>query len=195
MLQACRSCNERRWQHRWVRKHALNQTRDIKRRSLDYSSVLGSHEPQDSPGNRCNESPLQVMGSPTGDAASQGTPSFFQGDLRLCAEGLPFVRQDTFFADDSSDNTEDEATMDSALQLSLQGRQRGWVDRHNVTHAAVNDSLFVLKDKEPSVLADARMLLKTPRQCPIRQLSKGEYVHFGLKTGLIKSPNVYLLNW
>lgn len=91
------------------------------------------------------------------------------------------MRHDAFFADDSSDDTEDEATMDSALQLSLQGRLQGWVGRHNVTHAAVNDSLFVLKDEDRSLLVDARMLLETPRRCPIRQLSKGEYVHFGLR--------------
>ncbi|KAM7293416.1 uncharacterized protein ISCGN_026546 [Ixodes scapularis] len=183
MLRACGSRNERRRQLRWVRERALNQTRDIERRSLDYSSVE-SHELH-SPGNGCSES-APPLGSPTGDAASRSTPSFLQGDPQPRAEGSPFVRQDAFFADDTSDDTEDEATIDSASRPSLQERLRGWVGRHNVTHAAVNDLLFVLKDEDPSLPADARTLLETPRQCPIRQLSKGEYVHFGLKAGLIK---------
>jgi len=64
-----------------------------------------------------------------------------------------------------------------------------WSLENNVSQTAVSQLLKVLK-KHPcfaSLPLDSRTLLKTPRQTQIVDVSPGQYVHFGLVDGLIRS--------
>ncbi|XP_077558139.1 uncharacterized protein LOC144173702 [Haemaphysalis longicornis] len=98
--------------------------------------------------------------------------------------------EDEDISEDSSDEERDSLDY---TKTSLSYRLRGWASSHNISHAALNALLRILKEKDPDLPTDARTLLETPRVCPIRQLANGEYVHFGLKPALTKCLSSGLL--
>ncbi|CAN7942719.1 unnamed protein product, partial [Ixodes hexagonus] len=186
MLRAGARRNERRQDRRWAKARAARQLYDIQGHFSSYSSV-----PQTGPEDATRHKDIQQVGPTVAGAAtsSQARPAQSetcnQGAFP-CAENI-FVNQDTSSEDDNSGEEIDE-TLSSLLH-----RLRDWAGRHNITHAALYDLLPILKDKEPDLPSDARTLLATPRECPIRPLSNGEYVHFGLKPGLAKCLSSGLL--
>ncbi|CAN7995569.1 unnamed protein product [Ixodes hexagonus] len=191
--------NERRRQLRWVKERALNQTRAIEGYALEYCSVTRPHGHEDSRVQNASQlrtppvedAPQLGMPSPSADVTPQSMPPFQQEISQPCVEGLSSMSQDTLSENESS---EDEEPENSAPGLNLLQRLPGWVGSHNVSHAAVNDLLSILREDFPNLPSDARTLLATPRECPIRQLSNGEYVHFGLKKGLTKCMSSGMLS-
>ena len=55
-----------------------------------------------------------------------------------------------------------------------------WVNKHSISHAALNDLLHILSPQFNCLPRDARTVLGTPREVQLKSLSTGEYYHFGL---------------
>lgn len=61
-----------------------------------------------------------------------------------------------------------------------------WACEFNVSHAAVNGLLTVLKSQSLSVPSTAKTLLKTPRTSNVLLKSGGEYIYLGLDCSIMK---------
>lgn len=93
---------------------------------------------------------------------------------------------------DSEEECESGDTSESELsevkELSRSDKLAQWAIDHNVPHNAVDSLLKVIKtDFGGSELpVTARTLMRTPLvKLPVRKVSPGEYLHFGVKNGLI----------
>lgn len=76
----------------------------------------------------------------------------------------------------------DTSSVNSILHndMSLLEALRKWVVEHNVSHGAVRNLLTILKPRLNFLPSDPRTLLRTPRQLNVKEISGGQYVHFGL---------------
>ncbi|XP_031348209.1 uncharacterized protein LOC116174433 isoform X1 [Photinus pyralis] len=82
-------------------------------------------------------------------------------------------------------------------EASLQDALARWTIENNISHAAVNSMLKILHRFGHSNLpADVRTLMKTrsASQFEICSRSGGQYVHFGILPGLLRSTEVYFDN-
>lgn len=61
-----------------------------------------------------------------------------------------------------------------------------WQSKHKLTREALNQLLGILRRQGHRLTKDCRTLMKTPRQINIRELCGGEYLYFGVETGLLK---------
>ncbi|XP_077551247.1 uncharacterized protein LOC144164879 [Haemaphysalis longicornis] len=165
MLRAAADRNARRRELRWVKARAASQLRDVQVPYFRYKPTLSSD--CDDPG---SHSRREEVCSPSSWVLSEGDCS------------------DEGHGDTSEDDGtfEEQASSSVASETSLLDKLHDWAGSHNISHAALNDLLRILKELKPDLPCDARTLLATPRESPIRRLSNGEYVHFGLKAGLAK---------
>ena len=64
-----------------------------------------------------------------------------------------------------------------------------WVTENNVSQTSVSQLLKILRSHSchSSLPKDARTLMKTPRTCEIINISPGQYVHFSLLDGIIRT--------
>lgn len=84
------------------------------------------------------------------------------------------------------------ATSNNAESTAFISQLSKWAITHNITHAALNDLLKILKHNHPELPNDARTLLHTPRMILLKDIEPGKYYHFGLEfclNGLLKSIN------
>lgn len=93
----------------------------------------------------------------------------------------------------NNDNDNDNDNNDNELNKTL----ATWTISHNISHTACNALLKILKQYTSHILfADARTLLKTPRQTHTLKICEGEYFHFGLndiiQKMLLKDNNAYI---
>lgn len=72
-----------------------------------------------------------------------------------------------------------------------------WAIRNKIPHAHINDLLAVLKESGIRNLpCSAQSLLKTPAQClKLRNISSGEYYHYGIKNALSSNQFYHLKNY
>ncbi|CAN7947458.1 unnamed protein product, partial [Ixodes hexagonus] len=206
MLRSGGPKNERRRELRWAKARAASQLRDIQGRSLGYKIV--PRPETENPTVQCCHEGTQQAGSSVDEPTSPRTAPLYQGVSPCVAEAAspPTVTEATSppspcvadvtlenngTSEDLGASSDDDGsdTDSSSLAHSL----RGWADAYNIPHAALNALLKILREKNQDLPSDARTLLATPRECPIRQLSNGEYVHFGLKEGLVKCLSSGLL--
>jgi len=94
--------------------------------------------------------------------------------------------------DDDDDNdgasVDDCETTDDVNDCSLRSLLAGWVNQYDVDYAAVNALLQILRHYHPDLPRDRRTLVQTPRTTSLKKLpTGGEYVHFGIKSGIEKS--------
>ena len=83
------------------------------------------------------------------------------------------------------DNDTDTET-DIEIDTDFPNEIRQWVLQYNIAHNAVSDLLKILQPHHPSLPRDARTLMQTPRQCPVKNLKcGGQYTHVGLEFGLV----------
>ncbi|CAN7979093.1 unnamed protein product [Ixodes persulcatus] len=193
MLRSGAHPKERRRELRWAKARAASQLKDIYGRSLGYKSAVRDLETQDATGH-CRYGAMDRAEASTSQAfpsTSQTVPSS-QG-VSPCVGGPPLVDEGTSSEDSAPDESQDDSFDGTDEPRCLSHRLRGWAVRHNIPHSALNDLLPMLKEKDPEIPSDARTLLMTPRECPIRPLSNGEYVHFGLKPGLARCLSSGLL--
>lgn len=62
---------------------------------------------------------------------------------------------------------------------------RVWASNHNVTHMCVKDLIQIVNPHVRNILpTDPRTLLKTPRTISIEKISGGEFIYFGIETGI-----------
>jgi len=74
------------------------------------------------------------------------------------------------------------------LKDGIEGSIKHWAVKHKVSAVALSDLLKILRTHScfDELPADSRTILKTPRTVPIQPLAGGQYVHFGLESGLRK---------
>ncbi|KER26576.1 hypothetical protein T265_06219 [Opisthorchis viverrini] len=62
----------------------------------------------------------------------------------------------------------------------------------NVPFSTVNRLLVSSQHKLPELPRDPQTLMRTPRSCPTREVSPGEYIHLGIANGLRRVVPMYL---
>ena len=85
---------------------------------------------------------------------------------------------------DSSDDDDDDAFTEEGRMLGLLRRLSQWKLQHNVTNAAFNDLLKVLRYEHPSLPKDSRTVVSPPKDVHYRPCDGGTYHHFGLVSGV-----------
>lgn len=85
------------------------------------------------------------------------------------------------FSDDDDINT-----CDAEENVCLESELRKWQCKHKVTREALNHLLDILRRRGHRLPKDYRTLMKTPRRINSRELCGGEYLYFGVETGLLK---------
>jgi hypothetical protein len=90
------------------------------------------------------------------------------------------------FESDCEYRSPDCSDEEEEVQEDLKYLLAHWAVKNNVSQSAVSDLLAVLKTHEcfSDYPVDSRTLLKTPRQTAIKQVSPGQYCHFGLVEGI-----------
>lgn len=176
MLRAGDIRNKRRRELRHVKACATSQLRTIQDSPFAYRSVVTQAYPNDDGAPQHATSVADLLSPQAFSCDPSESPR---------TEDLPDTGEETPSEDESCDQVDSDDS-DDAESSSVVGQICDWAKKHNITHAALNDLLSVLREKVPDLPRDARTLLATPRVSPIRQLSNGEYVHFGLKPGLLK---------
>lgn len=90
---------------------------------------------------------------------------------------------------DSSENSEingyETDTHDSVAE-QLCTKLAEWAVNYQIPQTAVSSLLSVLRNYHPGIPMDARTLLKTPRQCNVKEISGGSYYHFGVEKSLVR---------
>lgn len=76
-----------------------------------------------------------------------------------------------------SDSETETVTLDSELAE--------WQSKHKLTRDAIND-LNILRRQGHRLSKDYRTLRKTPRQIDCSRLCEGDYLYFGVESGLLK---------
>ena len=71
--------------------------------------------------------------------------------------------------------------------LSFKEQLCRWAVNVKIPHSHLNPLLTILKGYHPELPLDARILLLTPRKIVLRSVLPGEYYHFGIASGIIKS--------
>ena len=86
----------------------------------------------------------------------------------------------------------------------IKDERRSWAIKHKVTHVALNDLLMILNQcKIHGIPKNARTLLETPIKNICREVTPGEYCHFGLSdtlkkildSSILSIPSKLLLNF
>lgn len=93
----------------------------------------------------------------------------------------------------SHDTTEEKNNLEEDIQLHL----IQWSLQHNISHAALNDLLKLLKSHIPKLPNDARTILGTCRTIVSKVIEPGQYYHFGVENcikNLIYSSNDFFKN-
>jgi len=90
-----------------------------------------------------------------------------------------------------SEHDETYEVSNSAKQFdnSVESAIRDWVIKFNVSKIAVSNLLKILKSHKcfSHLPTDSRSFLQTPLVTPLRFVPPGNYCHFGLDTGVLKS--------
>ena len=81
---------------------------------------------------------------------------------------------------DSSDDDDDDSVTEDGRMLGLLRRLTQWKLMHNVTNAAFNDLLKVLRYEHPALPKDSRTVVCPPKDVQYRRFDGGTYHHFGL---------------
>lgn len=116
------------------------------------------------------------------DSLSEAQQSDDNDGRVSAAEDTSIVETDE--SDDDGSAVDEPAGLTSPAAGDLLQGLRGWAGKHNISHAALDELLPILSNHVADLPKSSRSLLDTPRECPIRQFSGGEYVHFGLGKGL-----------
>jgi len=87
-----------------------------------------------------------------------------------------------FESDSDFDDVEDVRIEENA---NVSEKLASWVGQYNISHAATNALLAILKPLLPSLPGDVRTLRKTPTLHQLRPISGGHYYHLGLVNGLL----------
>lgn len=61
---------------------------------------------------------------------------------------------------------------------------RNWAIGHNITNAALNDLIVILREFVLPLPKDARTLKRTPKDAPIQSMGEGFYIHYGIEDAL-----------
>ena len=69
----------------------------------------------------------------------------------------------------------------------IQSDIKGWAVKYEIHHNAITPLMAILNKHYPECNFPkcAKTFLETPRSCKITKIDLGEYIHFGLKDGLI----------
>ena len=82
--------------------------------------------------------------------------------------------------------TPDRCDVDLRLTLHL------WATRNKCKHSAVNELLGILREQGHNLPKDARTLLRTPRDVTVEFKRSGQYIYFGIESGLLNNLSKYL---
>lgn len=100
-----------------------------------------------------------------------------------------FVYEDGQQYDSESDDAE---TGTSSDELSdLRSDLAKWAVKNKATRASVDELLSVLRKHGHRLPKDARTLLGTPHQVEVQELCGGQYLYFGLESGILKICSQY----
>ncbi|XP_077502044.1 uncharacterized protein LOC144113035 [Amblyomma americanum] len=69
----------------------------------------------------------------------------------------------------------------------IRSQLRAWAVKHHIRIAAVNSLLDILRPRFTDLLKTQSALVSTRQSVPLEQLGSGEYVHFGLQSGLLRA--------
>lgn len=101
------------------------------------------------------------------------------------------LEQEVSTPDESSEEIEDKNSDDG--DSTTQELLCSWSVNHNISHVALKDLLWILRERYDSKLpVDPRTLCRTPASIShdIDKICGGEYYHFGLKTALQEFLNL-----
>lgn len=68
--------------------------------------------------------------------------------------------------------------------LPMTAKVATWANKFNISHAAINSLLKILKPSFSDLPTDATTLLQSPRSYAVKTFSSGQYFHFGIAHGL-----------
>ena len=81
--------------------------------------------------------------------------------------------------------TPDRCDVDLRYKLHL------WATRNKCKHSAVNEFLGILREQGQNLPKDARTLLHTPRDVTVESKCGGQYIYFGIESGLLNILSKY----
>ena len=88
---------------------------------------------------------------------------------------------------DYSDSDSDSDVNDNDNEGDLVSNWATWAIRQNISHSALNGLISILRQSVSKDLpADARTVLKTPRNVLVSSKCGGEYVYIGIKSGILR---------
>ena len=73
---------------------------------------------------------------------------------------------------------------DAPIDTNLSSSLISWSHKHNITHAALDDLLRLLRLHNPNLPSSSRTLLHTPKIINIKKCDSGSYIYCGLETGI-----------
>lgn len=92
---------------------------------------------------------------------------------------LESIDSDSTMSESESISSEEDSNFLSELS--------SWSISQNISHIALNGLLKILrKHMDSNLPSDARTVLKTPRQVPVTNKCGGEFVHLGIKSGIMR---------
>ncbi|XP_065675966.1 uncharacterized protein LOC136092161 [Hydra vulgaris] len=101
-------------------------------------------------------------------------------DIDLCVE-----HYNVYFDDnDLSDEFEEHEEVEQEPDCNVRERLAEWATHYNISHAATNALLVILKPLLLDIPFDARSLLSTPKVTDIKSVGGGQYYHFGISHSL-----------
>lgn len=109
------------------------------------------------------------------------------------SDNVSFASSQSSVPDDatymSSDSFEDSDLYisDSETEIvTLDSELAEWQSKHKLTRDAINDLLIILRRQGHRLPKDYRTPMKTPRQIECSRLCGGDYLYFGVESGLLK---------
>lgn len=85
----------------------------------------------------------------------------------------------------------DELPPDSEHRDGMRSQLMVWAVKYHIRRAAVDSLLKLLRPHFSELPKTCQALVFTPRDIPILQLSNGQDVHFGLRSGLLRALNIW----
>ncbi|XP_037808647.1 uncharacterized protein LOC119610650 isoform X1 [Lucilia sericata] len=93
---------------------------------------------------------------------------------------IPVEEEENENVFDSFDSNNSFSEGSDREQESLRDQIAQWSIKHNITNAALNDLLKIIRHSIPNLPKDCRTLKETPRICNKETIEGGTYIHYGI---------------
>lgn len=153
-----------------------------RRQTAQLRALVESSDSDENPGpsNESDNSGLSFADSPT-DIQTQE-----QSDT-----GEDEYRDDHHPPDSDGESDSEIETLSEEESSDLRSDLAKWAVKNKATRTSVDELLLVLRKHGHRLPKDARTLLGTPHKIEVRDLCGGQFLYFGVETGLLKTCSQY----